>query len=137
MSSYLLTDNTKNPLRARKDTTLPLAFPMHTPSGEEITSIPVPVNTGVTISILASNRNKCVWGEDADEWKPERWLTPEGKTKAGIYEGDLSSEQSKSGSRYPGVYASMLVFPLSLSSTSLIFVGLFRMTFIGGGRACM
>ncbi|KAK7683149.1 hypothetical protein QCA50_013822 [Cerrena zonata] len=103
---------------ARKATVLPLAFPMRTPSGEEITSVPVPANTNITISILASNRNKRVWGEDANEWKPERWLTPEGKTKAGIFEGDVSSEQRQTGSRYPGVYASM-------------------MTFLGGGRACI
>ena len=24
----------------------------------------------------ASNNDKAIWGEDAREWKPERWLTP-------------------------------------------------------------
>lgn len=80
---------------------------MRNAAGEEITSIPVPANTNVTISILAANRNKRVWGEDADEWKPERWLTTDGKIKTGIYEGDLSGDHSGTGPRYPGVYASM------------------------------
>ena len=33
----------------------------------------VPKGTSVVISILASNRNRALWGPDADEWKPERW----------------------------------------------------------------
>ena len=33
----------------------------------------VPKGTSVVISILASNRNRALWGLDADEWKPERW----------------------------------------------------------------
>ncbi|KAF8896610.1 cytochrome P450 [Infundibulicybe gibba] len=33
-----------------------------------------PNNTTVNISILNSNRNPAVWGPDAGEWKPERWL---------------------------------------------------------------
>ena len=99
--------------RARKSTMLPLEFPMRSATGEDITSIPVPANTNITISILAANRNKRVWGEDANEWKPERWLTSDGQTKAGIYEGDLSGGQgTRSGPRYPGVYASMYVFVL-------------------------
>ena len=30
----------------------------------------------ILIDIEASNCNKEIWGEDADEWKPERWLDP-------------------------------------------------------------
>ena len=25
---------------------------------------------------MALNRSKAIWGEDAEEWKPERWLSP-------------------------------------------------------------
>ena len=36
----------------------------------------VPAGTVVVIAIMNANRNKKIWGEDADEWKPERWLQP-------------------------------------------------------------
>ena len=39
-------------------------------------SIFVPKDTSVGIGILSANRSKAIWGEDADEWKPERWLKP-------------------------------------------------------------
>lgn len=34
----------------------------------------VPKNTMVVVGIRSCNRNKAIWGEDAAEWKPERWL---------------------------------------------------------------
>lgn len=80
---------------------------MRNAAGDEITSVAVPANTNVAISILAANRNKRVWGEDAGEWKPDRWLTTDGQTKTGVYEGDLSEGNPKPGPRYPGVYGSM------------------------------
>ncbi len=30
----------------------------------------------VLLDIIGANCNKAVWGDDADEWKPERWLAP-------------------------------------------------------------
>ena len=39
-------------------------------------SIFVPKDTTVMIGVHSSNRNKAIWGEDALEWKPERWLEP-------------------------------------------------------------
>ena len=36
----------------------------------------VPNGTTILISILNSNRDPAVWGPDACEWKPERWLSP-------------------------------------------------------------
>ena len=36
----------------------------------------VPKDTPVFVSIQASNKNPDIWGPDADEWKPERWLAP-------------------------------------------------------------
>jgi cytochrome P450 len=36
-------------------------------------SIPVPKGTSIYISISAVNRNTQIWGEDALEFKPERW----------------------------------------------------------------
>ena len=36
----------------------------------------VPKDTPVFISTMAANVNPDVWGPDAHEWKPERWLAP-------------------------------------------------------------
>ena len=30
----------------------------------------------VWVNVLGLNRDKEIWGPDADEWKPERWLQP-------------------------------------------------------------
>lgn len=59
----------------------------------EICEIPIKKNTNVIVSILNANRSKAVWGEDAEEWKPERWL------------GKSHDEVAKE--RLPGVYSSM------------------------------
>ena len=44
--------------------------------------IPVPKGTTIYVAIRASNLDKRIWGEDALEFKPERWLENEaGLTK--------------------------------------------------------
>ncbi|KAJ8612972.1 hypothetical protein MRB53_037180 [Persea americana] len=40
----------------------------------QILGTPVPKNTAIIISPWAVNRSKPLWGEDAEEFKPERWL---------------------------------------------------------------
>jgi cytochrome P450 len=37
-------------------------------------SISVPKGTSVYIAIAAANHSKRIWGEDALEFKPERWI---------------------------------------------------------------
>ena len=59
-----------------KDAVLPVLWPIKTTDGQEITEIPVKKNTNIIISVMGANRKKEIWGEDADEWKPERWLQP-------------------------------------------------------------
>ena len=54
----------------------PLQSPLKTKGGKTISEIAVPKNTDIIIGILAINHSKAIWGEDADEWKPERWLSP-------------------------------------------------------------
>ncbi|KZT24217.1 cytochrome P450 [Neolentinus lepideus HHB14362 ss-1] len=100
----------------RQDTTLPLAYPITSSSGVTLTSVAVPAGTSVIMSLLAANHNKQVWGPDADEWRPERWLTESGE-RVMFSEGD-GEEDGEGRVKYPGVYASM-------------------MTFLGGGRACI
>jgi cytochrome P450 len=36
----------------------------------------VPKNTKVFVHIHNLNRDPSIWGPDAAEWKPERWLEP-------------------------------------------------------------
>ncbi|KAF9236431.1 cytochrome P450 [Melanogaster broomeanus] len=64
--------------------------------GREINEVLVPKNTQVLISILACNRSRELWGEDALEWKPERWLSPLPSTVT--------------GAQIPGVYSHLMTF---------------------------
>lgn len=108
----------------RKDITLPLMWPIKSADGKtEIKEIPLKKNTEVIMSILNANRCKAIWGEDAGEWKPERWLSP--------------LPESVAKAHMPGVYASMFVFFFATACKFLITLLSPRMTFIGGGRACM
>ena len=79
--------------RTRKDVVLPLSTPIVTISGEQISAIPIKNNTNIIIGMGAANRDPEVWGPDAEEWKPERWL---GKGFA-----DVGKE------KLPGVYSGM------------------------------
>ena len=58
-----------------------------------LNEIHVKKGTNIFISIIGSNRNKNVWGEDAEEWKPERWLG--------------AQPQLAEGAKFPGVYNQM------------------------------
>ncbi|TDL20047.1 cytochrome P450 [Rickenella mellea] len=80
----------------RKDVTLPLLWPIKSTDGNQIREIALKRNTNIIISIIAANRNKTIWGQDADVWRPERWLTP--------------MAESNSRAQLPGVYASMMTF---------------------------
>lgn len=61
---------------ALTDTVLPLSAPIPGVDGREIREILVPKNTNVYIHIYNLNRDPSIWGPDAAEWKPERWLEP-------------------------------------------------------------
>ena len=77
-----------------RDSVLLLSPPIIDKNGKELTEIAVPSGTIIMVSILGINRDPAIWGEDAAEWKPERWLSP------------LPS--SVTDARVPGVYANML-----------------------------
>ncbi|KAI0086777.1 cytochrome P450 [Irpex rosettiformis] len=62
--------------QARRDVVVPLAFPIRDVNKKEQQQILIPKGTMVFIGIQASNRYKEVWGDDADEWNPDRWLSP-------------------------------------------------------------
>ncbi|TFK82599.1 cytochrome P450 [Polyporus arcularius HHB13444] len=82
--------------RPTKDIVIPLQWPVRGKDGSLITEIPVPKGTFVIAAIRASNCNKALWGEDAMEWRPERWLEP------------LPAELEEA--RIPGVYSHLMTF---------------------------
>ena len=62
--------------RTRQDVILPLSEHIKGVNGKMIHEILVPKDTTIGVGILSANRSKAIWGEDAMEWKPERWLEP-------------------------------------------------------------
>ncbi|VDC03589.1 unnamed protein product [Peniophora sp. CBMAI 1063] len=60
--------------KAAQDDVLPLAHPIMTKSGKMISSIPISKGQEVYISMAAYNRNPEVWGADAHEFNPDRFM---------------------------------------------------------------
>ncbi|KAI0028313.1 cytochrome P450 [Vararia minispora EC-137] len=79
------------------DCMLPLAHPYTDTHGFEHNELFVPGGgTMVIVNIVGVNRDKATWGPDAEEWRPERWLSP--------------LPDSVTEARVPGVYANLLTF---------------------------
>ncbi|KAI0349754.1 cytochrome P450 [Trametes cingulata] len=62
--------------QAYRDTTIPFSEPVTGTDGSRIESVFMPKGSTVVLPLSAYNRNKALWGDDADEWRPERWLEP-------------------------------------------------------------
>ncbi|KAF5315025.1 hypothetical protein D9619_007490 [Psilocybe cf. subviscida] len=62
------------PRMAREDDVIPLATPITTTKGDLITEIPIKKGQHLYLAIYTYNRLKSVWGEDADQWNPGRFL---------------------------------------------------------------
>lgn len=90
--------------RARKPTSLPLRRPVHLKDGSVVNSIPVARHQGVILGIAAAHRDECVWGGDAWEWRPERWMK---SSTGGDDEAKVGSALLDEDARYPGVYSGM------------------------------
>ncbi|KAK7680834.1 hypothetical protein QCA50_016144 [Cerrena zonata] len=82
--------------QARKDILLPLSKPITGRDGSQIEQVVVPSGAMVIVGIRGSNLSKETWGDDAEEWKPERWLSP--------------LPQAIKDARIPGVYSNMMTF---------------------------
>ncbi|KZT51819.1 cytochrome P450 [Calocera cornea HHB12733] len=72
-------------VRALKEDSLPLARPLTTTSGKQISgSLPIPAGQGLAIPIEALVRSPLLWGADSHEFKPERWLHDGAGAAAGV-----------------------------------------------------
>ncbi|KAH9979519.1 cytochrome P450 [Lactifluus volemus] len=80
----------------RSDVVLPLSTPIKGVDGRLIKEIFIPEDTNVFLHIYNLNRDTLIWGEDAAEWKPERWLAPLPKT---VTEANIQ-----------GIYANTMTF---------------------------
>lgn len=60
---------------------VPSSNSTHSPDTPQVTALPIPANTTLYLSIQGVNRDPTIWGADADEFRPERWL---GKEKEGV-----------------------------------------------------
>ncbi|KAG2038389.1 cytochrome P450 [Suillus americanus] len=63
---------------AAADDVIPLSELVRTKSGEMTDSISIAKGTFITIPVAAINRSLAIWGPDAKEFKPDRWLTQDG-----------------------------------------------------------
>ncbi|CAL1701693.1 unnamed protein product [Somion occarium] len=82
--------------KTTQDIVMPLSTPVLGRDGRTITDIPLDKGTDLFIGVLGSNINPAIWGEDAEIFKPERWLSalPESLTEAHV----------------PGVYSNLMTF---------------------------
>ncbi|KAJ6624608.1 cytochrome P450 [Mycena sp. CBHHK59/15] len=69
------------------DVVLPLSYPITTKSGKVITELPIPKGTVIQVSFAGYNRHPDVFGEDAHQFRPERFLddTVQHTIKLGVY----------------------------------------------------
>lgn len=86
---------TSCPCRLCRDVVAPLGTPITGVDGQLMKEIVIPKGTVIFLGLLAINVSPAIWGPDAGEWKPERWLAP--------------LPQSVVEARIPGVYSSMCV----------------------------
>ncbi|EMD33503.1 hypothetical protein CERSUDRAFT_118076 [Gelatoporia subvermispora B] len=103
--------------QAQKDDILPLATPFTDTRGQVHNVIRVDKGTTMLIPILQVNRSKAIWGDDAFEFKPERWeAPPEGASSIpGVWGNVLSfigGPRSCIGYRFTLVEMKALIFSL-------------------------
>ncbi|QRV93491.1 cytochrome P450 family protein [Ceratobasidium sp. AG-Ba] len=82
--------------RTLSDWTIPLRYPVKGKDGSERNEIKVKKGTLIYLGIRGANRCKETWGEDADIFRPGRWLE--------------ELPQSVVDARTPGVYSSSMTF---------------------------
>ena len=84
---------------AGRDDVLPLSQPLTTADGTVVNEIEVPKGTTLFIEIWAYNRMTEVWGPDAAEFNPHRFM-----------------EREKIGNTYVGVTSNLMTFSAGLQA---------------------
>ncbi|KIY68837.1 cytochrome P450 [Cylindrobasidium torrendii FP15055 ss-10] len=79
---------------ATKEDILPLSEPIEDRRGKMLDGIRVQAGDIIIISMLGMNIDPAIWGADAHEFKPERWMAPKAGVTASI----------------PGVWSNMMSF---------------------------
>ncbi|GJE97231.1 cytochrome P450 [Phanerochaete sordida] len=82
---------------ATQDTVLPLSTPLALRDGRTTDTLHIPKGTNILVGIWSSNRSTALWGADAREWKPARWL--DGKLPEAVADAHI-----------PGVYSNLMTF---------------------------
>ncbi|KIP09182.1 hypothetical protein PHLGIDRAFT_34578 [Phlebiopsis gigantea 11061_1 CR5-6] len=59
---------------AAEDAIIPLSKPIRGLNHKALDQFVVPKGTEIILNWQGCNRDKAIWGEDAMEWKPERWF---------------------------------------------------------------
>lgn len=76
---------------AAHDCVIPLSQPIRMKDGSLVSNFPVRAGQPLIISIVTYNRRKDIWGDDALEFKPDRWLRlPDAVRNNGIPGGHLA-----------------------------------------------
>lgn len=82
-----------------EDCVVPLHFPIRDPkTGVETKELLITKGTSVYVGLGAANRSAAIWGPDASELKPERWL---GKA---VLDGTANSV------KMPGIFSNAMTF---------------------------
>ncbi|KAI0354772.1 PAH-inducible cytochrome P450 monooxygenase PC-PAH 1 [Trametes cingulata] len=84
---------------AGRDDVIPLAYPVTNTDGEVVDEIHVPKGTSCFISVWSYNRLPQIWGPDANEFNPNRWI-----------------EHEKMGQTYVGVTSNLMTFSAGLQA---------------------
>ena len=91
ITSWSVTRVTPGIRRAKKDTIVPFSSPIRNNNGQDQHEVLITEGAIVVIGMQATNRHRGLWGDDADEWRPDRWLSP--------------LPQAVIDARIPGVYS--------------------------------
>ncbi|KAI8977839.1 cytochrome P450 [Trametes punicea] len=81
---------------AQADAALPLSKPVQGIDGSMMEFIFVPKGTLLFVAIQGSNISQDIWGPDAREWRPERWLEPLPETVM--------------DAKVPGIFSNLMTF---------------------------
>ncbi|TCD60665.1 cytochrome P450-dit2 [Steccherinum ochraceum] len=106
----------------QRPTILPVWRPIEDSKGRMVNEIILDKGVTVTIGIHGYNRSKAVWGEDAEEWRPERWLSPLPEAVRNVPSGGIMSNTLT----FMGGHRSCIGFKYAEIQIKIILFNIFR-----------